>query len=315
MPNPNIPELVERMPATDKEIEALKPPPPSKNDDPNKPKPKPAPPKPGTGSKFTAPDPDVVARICDEIIAGGPASFRELIGLIRDPAGDDFKNYKAEYLCHCLTIHLGRQDKQAQRRAFIDTLAAETGNEKLSAHTRGFLVRELQLIGDRAAVSALGKLLPDERFCDDASRALLSIKDGVVGEFRSALSKVQGRSRLTVLQALGVLRDTDSIATFRNAIRAADTDTRLLGGWGLAQVGDAGSIGLVLNAAETQEPWERIKATQACLLLAENLAAAGKRAEAANIYKHLRDTRTDPKEKYIRDAASKALGEPEKKLV
>ena len=305
---PNIAELVERMPATDREIEALKPPPPpDPAADPTKPKPKPKPPTPGSGSKFTAPDPNVVEKICDEIIGGGPASFRELIGLIRDPAAEDYKNYKAEYLCHCLTIYLGRPEKQPQRSAFIGTLAAETGNEKLPLHTRGFLARELQLIGDRAAVSALGQLLTDEKLCDDATRALLSINDNVAGEFRVALPKVQGRSRLIILQALGVLRDAQSVAAFQKAAADADTDIRLAAVWGLARVGDAGSVDLLLKTADTQAPWERIKATQACLLLAEALAAAGKKAESARIYTHLRDTRTDPKEKYIRDAAAKAL--------
>jgi len=50
-----------------------------------------------------------------------------------------------------------------------------------------------------------------------------------------------------------------------------------------------------------------MEAGKDCLVLAEKLAAAGKKDVAAKIYTHLRNTRTDPSEKYIRDAAEKAL--------
>jgi hypothetical protein len=41
--------------------------------------------------------------------------------------------------------------------------------------------------------------------------------------------------------------------------------------------------------------------------LAERLLAAGKKAESQKIYAHLQKTRSDPSERYIRDAAEKAL--------
>ena len=53
--------------------------------------------------------------------------------------------------------------------------------------------------------------------------------------------------------------------------------------------------------------WERIQAGKHCLVLAEKLTASGKKVEAAKIYTHLRDTRTDPSEKYIREAAERGL--------
>src|SRR5512138_3902453 len=151
----NIPELVSRLPKTDQEIEAAKPPPPGEQTEPAKPKPKR---DRLAGSKFTAPDPAVAEPICAEIMAGGPDRLVELIGLIRDPAGDDFQDYKAEYLCHCLTIHVGRPGHEAQRRLFVDILAAQAGNGMLPLHTRCFLVRELQLVGDRRCAGALGAL-------------------------------------------------------------------------------------------------------------------------------------------------------------
>jgi hypothetical protein len=302
----NIADLVEKMPLTDQEIEAQKAPPPGQPTDPAKPKPKP---DRLAGSKFTAPDPALVEQICADILGGGRDCLVELIALIRDPASDDFKNYKAEYLCHCLTMHVGRPEREAPRRLFIDTLVSQVGNQNLPLHTRGFLVRELQLIGDRQAVAAVGSLLTEPKLCDDAARTLLAINDGVVGSFREALPNTSGRTRLVVLQSLAVLRDVASADAFQKAVTDADREIRLTGAWGLARLGSAGSIDLLLKAAGTEDGWERIKATQACLVLAENLAAAGRKNDARKIYTHLQTTRTDAKEKYIRDLATKALVE------
>jgi hypothetical protein len=75
----------------------------------------------------------------------------------------------------------------------------------------------------------------------------------------------------------------------------------------LARIGDGGSAEALLNAADVQPGWERIQATKHCLVLAENLLAAGRRDMAERIYTHLRETRTDPAERYVRDAAKKGL--------
>ncbi|MGD8499684.1 MAG: hypothetical protein PVJ86_03510, partial [Phycisphaerales bacterium] len=53
--------------------------------------------------------------------------------------------------------------------------------------------------------------------------------------------------------------------------------------------------------------YERVKATKACLLLAERLLAARKKGPAVKIYRHLHDTRKDSDESYVCDAANKGL--------
>ncbi len=64
---------------------------------------------------------------------------------------------------------------------------------------------------------------------------------------------------------------------------------------------------MLLKAGDKADGWERTQATKACLLLAEKLLAVGKKSEAVRIYKHLRDTRTDPAERYVSDAAKTGL--------
>lgn len=300
---PNIAELVETLPLTDRQIEAQKSA--AAPQDPAKPAPKPG--AEVVGSKFTGPAPAAAAKLCEAVLAGGRESLVELIELIRDPADLEFMNYKAEYLVHILAVHVGRAGRETQRSLFTGVLAAQAGNEKLAAPVRAFLVRELRLIGGADAVKALGNLLSDETLCEHAAAALVSIEDGAGESFRKALPKATGRNRLILVQSLGAIRDAKSALTLAKLLTDPDRDIRLAAAWGLARIGDPSFANLLIKTADSAEGLDRAKATQACLVLAETLASAGKKTDAAKIYSHLRDTRTDLKEAYICEAARQAL--------
>jgi len=163
------------------------------------------------------------------------------------------------------------------------------------------------VIGTKDCVTALGKLLPDAELGEYAAQALLAIRAGAVEEFRKALPDLKGETRLTVLQALGVLADSASAGAMNAALADGDRDLRLAGGWGLARIGDAGSVEAVLKAADVEPGYERIKATSSALLLAERLLAAGKKSDAAKVYKHLKETRSDASEAYVVEVAAEGL--------
>jgi HEAT repeat protein len=306
--DPKIVEFVQQMPATDRDLEALKaqqaPPQPGPPDPTKK---KAPPPVVGEASKFTGPDPQVADRICDQILAAGRAALLDLISLVRAAGDPDFKDYKAEYLLHCVVLAAGRPGRTAERKLVAETLASQLDNAQLSKPARALLVREVQWIGVAASGPELAGLLEDEELGLPAVAALVAI--GGTGEWlRAALPKCKGRVRLALVQNLGVLRAGQAIEALRQAAGDEDRDVRLAAVWGLANLGEAGSIDLLLKAADTAAAYERIKATQACLVLAEKLAAAGRPGEARRIYTHLRDTRTDKPEAYLRELSEKALG-------
>jgi HEAT repeat protein len=103
------------------------------------------------------------------------------------------------------------------------------------------------------------------------------------------------------------VEDAPSAGALREALGDPDREIRLAAGWALGRIGDAGSIDALLEAADVEPGWERIQAAKHCLVLAERLSKAGNQDAAAKIYKHLRDTRSGPAEKYLRDAAERAL--------
>ncbi len=253
---------------------------------------------------FTGPAWEEIIPVLDGLLAGGRESLIGVVALLKDV--DDGADYKARYLLHALAQYLGRPGKEAGRTLFVEALASQLGAER-SKSAVGYLARQLQVIGDKSAVPALGKLLADAELCEYATQALLSIRDGAAAEFRKALPDLKAGQRLTVIQALGVLADVDSAGMLREAVADADRDTRLAAAWGLARIGDATSVELILKAAGAEPGYERIKATSSALLLAERLLAAGKKAESAKIYRHLKETREDASEAYVREIATEGL--------
>jgi hypothetical protein len=262
------------------------------------------------------PDPDERGMYCTDIdkektegaitdiLEGSRDYIIGVIDMLVEPGkGDDVK---AHYALHCMALHVCKLDSNRPRRRFSRTLASQIGGDR-PKEVQKYLIRELQVAGGREAVESLGKLLSDEDLCEPAAQALVAIGDGAAEQLREALPKAKGKCRLTILQNLGVVGDSESVSALKSAISDEDREVRIVASWALANIGDAGSADVLQKAADKTEGWERTEATKACLLLAEKLIAAGKKNEAVVIYKHLRDTRTDAAERYVCDAAKNGL--------
>ena len=249
-----------------------------------------------------------IEKAVEEIQKGGRASIVGVIDMLVEPGrGED---YKARYALHCVAVQVCEM-KQAgggdgPRSEFALALASQLGGNRPKG-VQAYLLQELQTAGGKESVAAMGKLLTDDELSDWAARALVSIGDGAVEQFRAALPQAKGKCRLTVIQNLGVLCDAKSADAMRAALKDTDREIRIAGARGLAKIGDAGAADLLLKAADGSQGWERIQMTKFCLVLAENLTAAGRKADAAKIYTHLRDTRKDPSEKYVCEAAARGL--------
>ena len=227
--------------------------------------------------------------------------------MIRDANGFGEESYKPGYVLHCIAIHVGRPGGDEQRRLFAETLASRLGGDGVDRGIQGYLVRELQVAGGPQVAEVLGRLLVDDELCEYAAQALVAIEDGAAARLRSALAAVKRMSRVTVVQALGAVRDTGSVEALAKVLEEEDGDVRMAAAWALARGGAPDGVEAVVRAADRADGWERIQLTKACLLLAENLLKSGKREPGVKILEHLRDTREDPAERYIREAAERAL--------
>jgi len=194
-----------------------------------------------------------------------------------------------------------QKDRQAFTKALAGTLKGDHPKE-----AKGFVIRQLQVAGGAEVTAALGEWLLDDELWEDAAQALLAIGD-TAEQFLKSLPKAKGKQLLTIVQALGVLKVNNAAERVRELVTADDTDLRQVAARALADMADAGAVEPLLKASDTAKGFDRTKQTGACLQLAENLLVLGRKKEATRIYKHLRDTRKDPAEAYIRETAEHAL--------
>ena len=250
-----------------------------------------------------------VEKIAADLYAGGREAVVALVDMLVEPGAGERTDSPARHALHALVIHAGRLGDE-QRRATAAALASTLSDRDRPTAVKAFVIRQLELCASASEAGALGKSLGDEELSGDAAMALQAIGAGAAATFRAALPDLAGPRRVAVIQALGRLKDLDSAGPLRRAAgRDPDPVARLEAAWALANMGDPESADVVIESADRARGFDRTRATNACLLLAENLAAAGRNTDAAAIYRHLRDTRTDPAEAYVRDAAARALRE------
>jgi HEAT repeat protein len=266
-------------------------------------------PHPKTGAKDERPgvlsdaDKDAMEQLMGELRAGGRESYLALLGMLVE--NDPQKDSKDRHALGALAIQSGSW-KEDERRALADAMISALGGDR-PKEVQSFVIRQIQVCGTRHVAPALGKLLADEALVAPAAAALLAIGEGAAEQFASALSSPSATIRLACVQALGARGDSAYADPLRKSSQDPDADIRRTALWALANLSDAASTDPLLKAADEAEGFDRIALTKACLLLAERLTTAGNRAAAAKIYAHLRDTRTDKSETYIRDIADRAL--------
>lgn len=253
---------------------------------------------------FTGPSWEEATPMLDGLLAAGRDGLAAVVAMLKEV--DDGSDYKARYALHALAQYVGRPGKEAARKTFVDALASQLGGDR-SKGVQAYVARQLQVVGTKDAAAALGKLLPDAELCEWAAQALLAIRDGAVAEFRKALPELKGGPRVTVLQALGVLDDAESAEPMKAALADGDAEVRLAGAWGLARIAAADAVDPVFKLSTGATGWERIKATSFALLLAERLLAAGKKSDAAKMYRLLKESRTEKPEAYVLEAATEGL--------
>ncbi|MCX8157584.1 MAG: HEAT repeat domain-containing protein [Verrucomicrobiae bacterium] len=263
--------------------------------------------KPGTPSKFTGPAWSDAEPVYQKLLTAGDAALKELLALVKDPADPAFQNYKAEYVLHGLVVYVGRADQAKNRERLAQLLAGAMNDASLHKATRGLFIRELQWIAGPPQVNDLAKLAGDEELGLYALACLETLGKPALSALVRCLAQLKGRPLVGVIQALGRWEAREAAATLRRLLLHADRDVRLAAGWALARLGDAADAQRLLLLADKGDDWEKPQMTKACLLLAEKLTATGKIRDAIKIYQHLQRTRTHPKERYLKEAAEKAL--------
>lgn len=247
--------------------------------------------------KHTAPAPEDMEKIYELLLEGGEAGVRarvaDLVGMLVEPGASE--DYKARYLLHALVIRVTRPgadgEPTPERRAAGDALVKAL-TDATTPNIKSYLVGELEFVGERKAVPAIGKLLADDALSDAAARALVTIGAGdgkgdgsaEAAELRRALADASGRSRLSVVQALGELRDKGAVDELTRLLTDTSADVRLAAAVALAKIADERSIASLADALEAAQGNEKVLMAGPCFALSRRLLESDDRGRAFEMY-------------------------------
>ena len=242
-----------------------------------------------------------------QIVKLGPSGVSEVCRMIQPPGkGDDAK---ARFALHGLALYAKRPGAEPERKT-VEAAVREAMSDAADAEVKAFLISQLQLVGQDDSVAALGKLLGDERLCEPAAQALQAIGTSKAAEqLRQALPAGKGRNLVTIVRALGALRDKPSAKTILPHAAAEDRDLRCTARWALANIGDGSATDALAKAADSDGVYERAEGTRSLLLLARRLAEGGDKDAGAKIARDLLKTRTGPESANVRSASLKLLAD------
>ena len=259
-------------------------------------------PLPAKHGKLSDIDKDATEKAIETIIANPAEAAKALADKLKDPSTEG-SDIQARHAMHATAIRIPVVDRSA-RKVYAEALAASLA-DKRPDRVKGFIIRQLQVCGGKEVVSAIGKFLTTGGLADDAAQALLAIKDGAVDEFRAALKKSKGDSKLrqNSLHGLAQLSDKSSTPEFIKALSDKDEDTRLLGLWGLSQVADPKTLEPFLAADKKETGYARNQSAHLGFKFAEKLS----KKDASKIYKHIIETRKATTEKHLVELAKAAL--------
>lgn len=244
-------------------------------------------------------------KLMAELVQMGPGAVKEVCQMLVPPGtGDDAK---VQFALNGLTMYVSRPDAEAERKmvadVFIESLGQASDNE-----VKAFLIRQIQLVGKEEAIAPLSRLLADERLCDPAARALVTLgTPAAVVELAKALPTAQGKNLATILNAVAGLRVKEAAGEIAKHTSDPDVETRRLALYALANLGDPSSGEVLAKAAQAPSFYERAKATSYCLLYAQRLAESGQKDACAKICRELIQTRTAPREGNVPCAAMSVL--------
>ena len=213
-------------------------------------------------------------RISKQLLALGHDAIVKTCGMLVAPgAGDDVN---ARFALNGLTKYVGAKGREAQRRVFVGALldALKTSSDD---EVSAFLIRQLQWAGREEAVAPLSAYLADDRLYGPATQALLAIATPAASDaLADALPGTSGARRVTLITALGVLRN-DSIANqILKDAKSGDRDLRWAALYALANIGADEAEGLLDGVAASGTRYDVAKATSYSLLYKRRAAETGK---------------------------------------
>lgn len=158
-----------------------------------------------------------------------------------------------------------------------------------TAFEKATACRQLSVVGNREAVSALAALLPDPELSTYARWALENIPDPAADEvLRTAIGQVEGDSLLGVLASIGKRRDAQAVEPLVKLLANSHPTVASAAARTLGAIGNGPAAEVLTKMLAEGTPALRPAVAWSCLLCGERLAEQGQRTQAVALYDAVR---------------------------
>ena len=159
---------------------------------------------------------------------------------------------------------------------------------------KDFICKQLSVMGSEASVPVLSAMLADPKTADLGRYALERIPGPAVDRaLRETLAKTTGKTRIGIINTLGIRRDAASVAALRPLALGSQPAEASAALFALAKIADPASLAVLSEAQGKTTGAVHADAAEAWLQAANRLTERGNAASAVPIFKALYATK-DP---------------------
>src|ERR1051326_8276293 len=223
----------------------------------------------------------VVLAVWCQLLPAQTASVDELLAQVAKWQSDTSRQPLLELSQVVLKAEASPPRKRELEQRFIALLQSDA-----TLAGKDFVCKQLSIMGSEASVPVLSGMLGDPKTAELARYALERIPGPAVDRaLREALGKTAGRTRVGVIDSLGVRRDADSVSALRPLALGSEAHEAAAALFALAKIGTPAALGVLSDAQSRSSA--RADAAEAWLQAANRMAAGGNKAGAAPIYRTL----------------------------
>ena len=145
----------------------------------------------------------------NELIELETEGFQKLTAMLTPPGdGDDTA---VRFAINSLSRYASQFGK-CEARAFAEDNLLIALKEQKDVEVKTFLLNQLNLVASKKTIAEISGYLTDADLCEPATQTLLSLEMKIVSkEFMAALPSVEGRTKATLVRALGELKCNGSL--------------------------------------------------------------------------------------------------------
>ena len=145
----------------------------------------------------------------NEILEMGPEGFQKLTALLTPPGEDD--DTAVRFALNSFSRYASQFGK-CEARAYAEENFLKALEYQKDVEVKTFLMNQLNLVASEKSIPELAVYLTDAELCEPATQTLLSLnKKEVAKELVAALTNVEGKTKATLVRALGQVKCEGSV--------------------------------------------------------------------------------------------------------